>query len=89
MEFDFTIAIRKGRTHVLADHMSRFPNGEDPIGVDDELPNAPLFMINLVSEWAKDICHYLTNGLPIDKPLDLVKVRRLIRDTTPYQLIAG
>ena len=37
MEFDFTVAVRKGRTHVLADHMSRIPNGEKPIGVDDDL----------------------------------------------------
>ena len=32
MEFDFTVAVRKGRTHVLADHMSQIPNGEKPIG---------------------------------------------------------
>ena len=69
--------------------MSRIPNGKDSIGVDEELPDTPLFIIDLVLEWVEDICHYLTNGLPIDKPLDLVKVRRLIRDTTPYQLIAG
>ena len=64
MEFDFTITVKKGRTHVLADHMSRIPNGEKPTGVDDDLPDAPLFLVDLVPEWVEEICHYLTNGLP-------------------------
>ena len=62
MEFDFTVAVKKGRTHVLTDHMSRIPNGEALTGVDDDLPDAPLFLIDLVPEWAEEICHYFTNG---------------------------
>ena len=83
------IAIRKGRTHVLADHMSRISNGEKPIGVDDDLPNASLFLVDLVPKWVEEICHYQTNGLPTDTPVDMAKIRRLIRDAAPYQLIAG
>ena len=45
LEFDFTIAIKKGLTHKRADHMSRITNGKAPIGVDDDLPNATLFQI--------------------------------------------
>ena len=71
MKFDFLVAVWKGRTHVLADHMSRIPNGEAPIGVDDELLDAPLFMIDLVLEWVEKIFHYLTNRLPKDKRLDM------------------
>ena len=89
MEFDFTIAVRKGRTHVLTNHMSRIPNREKLIGVDDDLLDAPLFLVNLVSEWAEEICHYLTNGFPTDIPVDMAKARRLIRDAAPYQLIVG
>ena len=89
MEFDFTVTVRKGRTHVLADHMSQIPNGEALIRVDNDLLDAPLFLIDLVPEWAEEICHYLTNGLATDGPLDMVRPRRLIRDTAPYQLIAG
>ena len=50
MEFDFTIAIKKGRTHVLADHMSQIPNGEAPTRVDDDLLDALLFLIDLVPD---------------------------------------
>ena len=56
---------------------------------DDDLPDAPLFLIDLVPEWAKEICHYLTNGLPTDRPLDMARARRLIRDAAPYQFIVG
>ena len=89
MEFDFTVIIRKGRTHVLADHISRMTNGEVLIGVEDDLPDAPLFLIDLVLEWAKEICHYLTNGVSTNRPLDMARARRLIRDAAPYQFIIG
>ena len=89
MEFDFTVIVKKGRTHVLVDHMSRIPNREAPIGLDDELPDATLFLIDLVPKCAKEICHYLTNGLHTNRPLDMARARRLIRDAAPYQLIAG
>lgn len=36
----------------------------------------------------EEIGHYLTNGLPQDRPLDQARARRLMRDATPYQLIA-
>ena len=48
MEFDFTVVVRKGRIHVLADHMSRTPNGEKPIDMEDDLPDAPLFSVDLI-----------------------------------------
>ena len=41
MEFDFTVTVKKGRTHVLADHMLQIPNREKPTGVDDDLLDAP------------------------------------------------
>ena len=69
--------------------MSRIPNGEKPIGVDNDLPDVPLFLVDLVPEWAEEICHYLANGLPTDTPIDTAEARRLIRDAAPYQLIAG
>ena len=83
------VVVRKGRMHVPVDHMSRIPNREISIGVDDDLPDAPLFLVDLVLGWVEEICHYLTNGLPTDTPVDMAKARRLIRDTAPYQLIAG
>ena len=73
MEFDFTIVVKKGRTHVLADHMSIILDAEVLTGVDDELLDAPLFLIDLVPKWAQEICHYLTNGLQLIDPLTWLK----------------
>ena len=45
LEFDFTIVVKKGITHQRVDHLSRLINGEAPIGVNDDLPDAYLFNV--------------------------------------------
>ena len=45
LEFDFTVAVKKGSTHQRADHLSRITSGEAPIGVDDDIPDATLFQV--------------------------------------------
>ena len=87
MDFDFIVAVKRGATHVLPDHMSRIPNGEAPIVVEDDLLDAPLFMLNHVLEWTEEIFHYLANGLPTKVPSNKARARRLIRDAATYQLI--
>ena len=86
LEFDFIITIRQETTHILANHMSWIPNG---VGVEHNLPNAPLFLVDIVPKWAKEICHYLANRLLADKPIDIARARWLIWDTSPHQLIVG
>ena len=68
---------------------SQIPNREAPIRVDDDLLDAPLFLIDLVPEWVEKNFHYLINGLPTDRSLDISRAKRLIRDAAPYQLIVG
>ena len=62
LEFDFTIAVKKGSTHQRADHVSRIPNGEHSIGVSDELPDACLFQIEMVPKWSERLVHFLTTA---------------------------
>lgn len=88
LELDFTVAVHKGRKHVLADHMSRVPNGEPSTGAEEDLPNAPLFQVDVIPKWAEEVGHYLANGLPRDKPLNVCRAQTLIKDASPYQLIA-
>ena len=54
LEFDFTVVVKKGITHQRADHLSRLINGEAPVGVPDDLPNAYLFNVEMVPKWSKD-----------------------------------
>ena len=37
-------------------------SGEEPIGVNDELPDASLFRIELVPKWSEQMIHLLTTG---------------------------
>ena len=42
-EFEFEVVVRPGKLNVSPDHLSRIDTGEEPIGVEDDLPGAHLF----------------------------------------------
>ena len=69
------MVVRKGKDHVLADHFSRIPNGEEATGVDDETPDFALFTIDTVPSWASDIVRVLTEGAFFLKQLSRVHTR--------------
>ena len=47
-EFEFEVVVQPGKLNVGPDHLSHIDTGEEPIGVDDELPDAHLFRIEAV-----------------------------------------
>ena len=51
LEFGFTIVVKQGKTHLRAYH-SRLTNGENRVGVDDELLDAYLFNIEMIPIWS-------------------------------------
>ena len=88
LEFDFTVVVKKGKTHQRADHLSRLTNGEEPIGVDDDLPDAYLFNIEMVPRWSEDLIPLLTIGqLNIPKPLQ--ERQLLVQKSSPFVILAG
>src|SRR5271156_6467063 len=62
LEFDFKVAVKKGIKHRRADHLSRITSGEAPTGVDDELPDATLFLIETAPRWSEPIIQVLSTG---------------------------
>ena len=44
-EFEFKVIVRPGKANVGPDHLSRVESGEDPIRIDDDLPDAHLFRV--------------------------------------------
>ena len=62
LEFDFTVAVKKGSTHQCVDHFSRIIFGENPTGVNDELLDASVFRVKLVPKWSEKVIHLLTTG---------------------------
>ena len=47
LEFDFEVAVRKGLTHQRADHLSRITSSEAPIGVEDDMLDSTLFLVEI------------------------------------------
>ena len=62
LEFDFTVVVKKGITHQRVDHLSRLTHGEEPLGIDDDLPDAYLFNIKMVPTWSEEFIPLLTIG---------------------------
>ena len=90
LEFDFTVVVRRpGKKHLMADDMSRIPNGEPPIGIDDDLANATLFLLDSIPQWSKHIVDVLDHGLTNIQNLGTQKARQILKESADYQLIAG
>ncbi|MCO5603633.1 hypothetical protein L7F22_057784 [Adiantum nelumboides] len=75
------------KKHLMADHLSRITNGLAPTGIDDDLSDTSLFMVETIPEWSEKIVNFLINGFP---PKELRKdvARKLIKECEPYSLIA-
>ena len=88
LEFDFTVVVKKGTTHQRADHLSRLTNGESPIGVDDDLPDAYLFNIEMIPKWSEPMIPLLTYGTTSPEK-SIENTAQLITQSSSYQLISG
>ena len=87
-EFEFEVIIRPGKANVGPDHFSRVESGEDPIGIEDDLPDAHLFRVEAIPSELEDIGQYLQEG---KAPNHYSKKRKKILTTkvAPYTLIDG
>ena len=47
-EFEFEVVVRPGKLNIGPNHLSRIDTREEPTGVDDDLPHAHLFHIEVV-----------------------------------------
>ncbi len=47
LEYDFKIMYKLGRSHIMADTLSRLPNHTKPIGIPDKKCDAHLFTLQL------------------------------------------
>jgi len=49
-EFDFEVVLKLGRLNVGTYHLSRITNGEEPNILEENFPNAKLFLVKIVDE---------------------------------------
>ena len=62
LEFDFTMVVKKGITYQREDHLSRLINGENLVGIPDDLLEAYLLNVEMVPKWNKDVVPMLIIG---------------------------
>ena len=58
-EFDFEVLVKPWKLNVGPDHLSRLTNGEKPTNLEDNFPDAQLFLLHVVDEYFIDIIEYL------------------------------
>ena len=61
-EYDFEIIVKTGRLNLGPNHLSRLESGEEPTSLDEGLPDAQLFAIQMVDDYFQDIVQYLSIG---------------------------
>ena len=88
LEFDFTVVVKKGTTHQRADHLSRLTHGEAPTGVEDDLPDAYLFNIEMIPRWSEEFVPLLTMG-QMDIPIPMKEKQAMIQKTASFVMLAG
>jgi hypothetical protein len=49
-EIDFEVIIKIRKLNAGLDHLSRITNGEEPTNLEDKIPNAHLFLVQIVDE---------------------------------------
>ena len=87
LEFDFTVAVKPGRSHQRADHLSRITSGEAPTGVDDDLPDAALFLVEIAPRWSKRILEVLSIDAQWQEN-DMPTSIALLEESTHYSLLS-
>jgi hypothetical protein len=87
-EFDYTVEYKPGRMHKQADHLSRISKDLSSLPLEDDLPYASLFAIDVVPTWYNHIVEFLSTQ---QMPLVLSKnERRKIRvNNRHFALIFG
>ena len=90
LEFDFIVVVCPRKKHLMADHMSRIPNGEPLTRIEDDLVDVTLFLVDYsISQWSEHIIDVLTNGLTNVQQLGRQKDQQIIKECADYQLISS
>ena len=87
-EYDFEIIVKPGRLNVGPDHLSRIDSREEPSNLEDNLPDAYFFSIQIADEYYADIIHFLTTRWA---PVEFTKKqnKQLVVKAADFTLIAG
>jgi hypothetical protein len=63
-------------------------NGEEPTNLEDNFPDAQLFLVQVVDEYFVDIIEYLSTGIE-SQEFSTAQKKILVVKVADYQLIVG
>jgi hypothetical protein len=86
-EFDFEVIVKPGKLNTRLNHMSRITNGEEPMNLEDNFPDAQLFSVQIVDEYFADIIQYLSTRT-VPHEFNIAQKKNLVVRASYYQLIA-
>ena len=87
-KYDFEISVKPSRLNAEPDHLSQIDSGEEPSNLDDNLPDVPLFSIQIADEYYADIIQFLTTEVAPDEFTKKQK-KYLVVKATDFTLITG
>ena len=85
-EFDFDVDVRPGKKHANADFLSRLSKEVNPLSIDDSLPDAHLFNVDIIPIEYTNVLYYLKNNTFPLEYTDKQK-QQLVYKMRPYTLI--
>lgn len=80
--------MRPRKANVGPDHLSRIESGDDPTRIDDDLPDAQLFRVEVILAELEEIRQYLEEGKAPEHYSEKKKKIITIK-ATPFTLING
>ena len=85
-EFNFDVDVRLGKKHANADFLSRLSKEVNPTSIDDSLPDAHLFNVDVIPVEYADVLYYLKNNTFPLEYTDKQK-QQFVYKMRPYTLI--
>jgi hypothetical protein len=82
-EYDFKIVYKLGRSHIMANALSRLPNHTKLVGIPNQISDAHMFTLQL--EWLQNVYEYLLK-CPKDLPSHM---QYLAQRTKPFMFQKG
>jgi hypothetical protein len=86
-EFDFEVIVKPDKLNAGPDHLSRITSGEETTNIEDNFPNAQLFLVQVVDEYFVDIIQYLSTRTTLQE-FNIAQKKNMIVRVADYQVIA-
>ena len=80
--------MKPGRLNAGPNHLSRIETGEEPTNLEDNLPDAQLFSIQITDDYFRDIIEFLMTGTAPEEFTTQQKKQPIVK-VADFTLIAG